>query len=155
LTLEQTRQVIDKLSVDLPAEQSVYAYSLPYIFYDQYSYIKAVAIQNVLLALATIFFTVTIIQDTISAIIVCVVVFIISFNLIGLVWLLNVIFGGFQIQINAISVVNLVTCLGLAVEFCVHMVIKFRMTVINRLYSRLGIENIEFNMPWQRWVHRF
>lgn len=73
----------------------MYAYSLPYIFYDQYSYIKAVAIQNVMLALAIIFLTVTVIQDAICALIVAITVFIISFNLIGLVWLLNIIIGGF------------------------------------------------------------
>lgn len=43
-----------------------------------------------------------------------------------MVWAFNGIFGGFTIQINAISVVNLVICLGLAVEFVVHVVIKFR-----------------------------
>jgi Niemann-Pick C1 protein len=85
------------LATNLKPGQSLYAYSLPYIFYDQYSYIKAVAIQNVLLALATIFLTVTIIQDAVCALIVVVVVFIISFNLIGLVWLLNVLIGGFAI----------------------------------------------------------
>lgn len=45
----------------------------------------------------------------------------------GTVWLCNVVFGGFAIEINAISVVNLVTCLGLAVEFVAHIVVKFRM----------------------------
>lgn len=50
---------------------------------------------NTLLGLATIFLLVTLIQDIIVAIIVCVGVFLISFNLVGVMWLLNVIFGGF------------------------------------------------------------
>lgn len=62
--------------------------------------------------------------------IVCITVFFITFNLIGLVWLTNYIFGGFVIEINAISVVNLVTCVGLAVEFCAHIVMKFMKLVI-------------------------
>ncbi|KAM3130411.1 hypothetical protein pb186bvf_017510 [Paramecium bursaria] len=132
LSLEQTRQVIDKKCKDLDTSKKVYAYSLHYVFYDQYSYIRSVAIGNVLLALATIFFTMTIVQDVVCAIIVTFLVFLIAFNLIGMVWLCNFLFGGFQIEINAISVVNLVTCIGLAVEFVAHIVIKFRTADGNR-----------------------
>ncbi|CAD8070438.1 unnamed protein product [Paramecium primaurelia] len=129
LSLEQTRQVIDKVvkEAKLKDNQKVYPYSMPYVFYDQYSYIRAVAITNVLLALATIFFTMTLVQDVVCAIIVVLFVFLIAFNLIGTIWLTNVIFGGFIIEINAVSVVNLVTCIGLAVEFVAHIVIKFRL----------------------------
>lgn len=41
-----------------------------------------------------------------------------------------------KIEINAISVVNLVTCLGLAVEFVAHIVIKFR-TSIGKRWERV------------------
>lgn len=75
----------------------VYAYSMPYVYYDQYSYIRAVAITNVLLALATIFFTMTIVQDVVCAILVVCFVFLIAFNLVGTIWLTNVIFGGFVV----------------------------------------------------------
>lgn len=90
------------------------------------------AITNVLLALATIFFTMTIVQDVVCAIIVVIFVFLIAFNLIGTVWFTNWLFGGFIIEINAISVVNLVTCLGLAVEFVAHIVVKFRTSTGNK-----------------------
>lgn len=76
----------------------VYAYSMPYVYYDQYSYIRAVAITNVLLALATIFFTMTIVQDVVCAILTVCFVFLIAFNLVGTIWLTNVIFGGFVVN---------------------------------------------------------
>lgn len=40
-------------------------------------------------------------------------------------WLLNESISGFVIEINAVSVVNLITCVGLGVEFCVHLVIAY------------------------------
>lgn len=54
-------------------------------------------------------------------------------SMIPLIWLSNVVFGGFgvtlfvipKIMINAISVVNLVTAIGFSVEFCVHILLKY------------------------------
>lgn len=47
------------------------------------------------------------------------------FNLMGTMWLLNQIFGGYPIEINAVFVVNLVTTLGFGVEFCNHIGMNF------------------------------
>ena len=47
-----------------------------------------------------------------------------------MMWLSNVILGGFAIQLNAVTVVNLVMSLGFSVEFCVHVCIAF-----NRFYG--------------------
>jgi len=46
--------------------------------------------------------------------------------MITFIWLSNIIFGGIAIRINAISVVNLITAIGFAVEFCVHMLLKYK-----------------------------
>lgn len=67
-----------------------------------------------------------------SALIVALNVFFITFNLIGIVWVLNSTISGFQIEINAVSVVNLITSVGLGVEFCVHLVISYMNTPGNR-----------------------
>ena len=43
----------------------------------------------------------------------------------GVMWMLNIILGGYPIEINAVFVVNLVTSLGFGVEFCNHIGMNF------------------------------
>ncbi len=45
--------------------------------------------------------------------------------MIGLSFLSNELFDGFPIQVNAVSVVNLIIAVGLSVEFCVHVMLCF------------------------------
>ena len=52
-------------------------------------------------------------------------VFLTMFDLMGLMWLLNELFGGYPIEVNAVFVVNLVTTLGFGVEFCNHVGMSF------------------------------
>jgi len=48
-------------------------------------------------------------------------VFLVFFELMGFMWLLNEVLGGYPVEHNAIFVVNLVTSLGFGVEFCNHI----------------------------------
>lgn len=69
---------------------------------------------------------IVVIKNVKTALLVTFCVLMITFDMIGLVWLLNELFSdGFQIEVNAISVVNLITSVGLAVEFCVHIAIAY------------------------------
>lgn len=43
----------------------------------------------------------------------------------GIMWMLNVMLGGYPIEMNAVFVVNLVTSLGFGVEFCNHIAMNF------------------------------
>ena len=43
----------------------------------------------------------------------------------GVMWMLNIVMGGYPIEINAVFVVNLVTSLGFCVEFCNHIGMNF------------------------------
>ena len=43
----------------------------------------------------------------------------------GICWMLNVVMGGYPIEMNAVLVVNLVTSLGFGVEFCNHIGMNF------------------------------
>lgn len=52
-------------------------------------------------------------------------VFLVFFELMGTCWMLNIIMGGYPIEINAVFVVNLVTSLGFGVEFCNHIGMNF------------------------------
>lgn len=50
---------------------------------------------NVLLAIATTFILIAFIQDSWTALISVISVFLVGFNLVGMVWACNKIFGGF------------------------------------------------------------
>ena len=52
-------------------------------------------------------------------------VFLVLFQLMGCMWLLNEFLGGYPMQMNAVFVVNLVTSLGFGVEFCNHIGMNF------------------------------
>lgn len=59
------------------------------------------------------------------ALIIGLCVFLVFFQLMGVMWMLNVICGGYPIEMNAVLVVNLVTSLGFGVEFCNHIGMNF------------------------------
>ena len=40
-------------------------------------------------------------------------------------WMLNIVIGGYPIEMNAVFVVNLITSLGFGVEFCNHIGMNF------------------------------
>ena len=52
-------------------------------------------------------------------------VFLVFFELMGFMYLLNEVMGGYPIEQNAVFVVNLVTSLGFGVEFCNHIGMNF------------------------------
>lgn len=52
-------------------------------------------------------------------------VFLVFFELMGCMWMLNEVVGGFPVEMNAVFVVNLVTSLGFGVEFCNHIGMNF------------------------------
>ena len=85
---------------------SAYPYSLFYVYYDQYAYIRSVAIENLLLALAVVFIAVTIIKNIQIALTICAVVLVTTLDLIGFVYITNLLFPdhGFIVEVNAISV---------------------------------------------------
>lgn len=51
--------------------------------------------------------------------------FLVFFELMGFMWLLNEVLGGYPIEQNAVFVVNLITSLGFGVEFCNHIAMNF------------------------------
>jgi Niemann-Pick C1 protein len=59
------------------------------------------------------------------AVIIGVCVFLVMFQLMGTMWMLNEVFGAYPIEMNAVFVVNLVTSLGFGVEFCNHIGMNF------------------------------
>ena len=118
--LRWAREYAANFTKQMGGENEVFAYSVFYVFYEQY---------------------LDIIQQSAFQLAICAgCVFVIIFLLIGLdviaslfvlanVLLILVTMGGvmyiWNITLNAVSLVNLVACLGISVEFCVHIVRKF------------------------------
>jgi len=100
-------------------DMNIIPYSVFYIFFEQYSYILDVAFLSLGLALLAVFIVtlLTLGNITLSLIIVAIVSFI-QVDLIGLMYL-------WGINVNALSVVNLVMAIGISVEFCVHIAHSF------------------------------
>lgn len=65
------------------------------------------------------------------------------FDLIGCMWMLNEILGGYPIEMNAVFVVNLVTSLGFGVEFCNHVGMNFmRQSGTNEMRARKALSEM-------------
>eukprot|EP01138_Halocafeteria_seosinensis_P004784 gb/GECG01004892.1/.p1 GENE.gb/GECG01004892.1/~~gb/GECG01004892.1/.p1 ORF type:complete len:1113 (+),score=109.87 gb/GECG01004892.1/:1-3339(+) len=110
---------------------TVFPYSLFYVYYEQYNYIRGIALQNFLLALGAVYVAITFLTKPYSALLVTVMVACASIDIMGLIYVWNPHSddasskGNFGVDINAVSVVNFVMAVGLCVEFCVHIVTSF------------------------------
>lgn len=94
---------------------NVIPYSVFYIFFEQYLYIERVAAMCIGLALAAVFVvTMILLGNVLASFMIVLLVFIIEVDLLGVMAIWN-------INLNAVSVVNLVMAIGISVEFCVHL----------------------------------
>lgn len=123
-----------QLSVDWSSSADAYtnqddlafAYSLFYVYYSQYDFIRGVCFQNFLLSCGAVFLAVELLTNFYCALLVTLFVGGTTWGMIGGVYLWNTLTTNkFVIEINAVSVVNMITCAGLGVEFCVHISTKF------------------------------
>lgn len=98
---------------------SVFPYSLHYVFFDQYAHIVAITQQILGLGLAAVLIvTALLLGSWRTGTIVTGVVAMTVVTIIGVMAL-------WGINLNAISLVNLVISLGIAVEFCAHIARAF------------------------------
>ncbi|KAL6714331.1 niemann-Pick type C-related protein 1 [Lecanora helva] len=99
---------------------SVFPYSKPYIFFDQYSTIIRLTGTLLGAALAIILvLTSLLLGSIITAAVVTLTVAMIVIDVIGTMALAHV-------SLNAISLVNLIICVGISVEFCAHIARAFQ-----------------------------
>jgi Niemann-Pick C1 protein len=97
----------------------VFPYSLFYVFFDQYAHVVGITVEVLLLALAAILAVTSILLGSWrTGATVTVVCSLAVLNVMG-------IMGFWHISLNAISLVNLVISLGIAVEFCSHIARAF------------------------------
>ncbi|CAO3615122.1 unnamed protein product [Cunninghamella echinulata] len=107
-------RIADQLSDDTIG-MKVYPYSVFYIFFEQYAHLIPMAMVLLGFAIITIFIITSALLGSIrSGAIVMTVVGMILTDVIGTMALWNISF-------NAVSLVNLVICVGISVEFCCHI----------------------------------
>ncbi|CAL9782679.1 unnamed protein product [Musa acuminata subsp. burmannicoides] len=116
-SMKAAQDFSSKLSDSLKME--IFPYSVFYIFFEQYLDIWRTALINISIGLGAVFIVCLILTSSIwiTAIILLVLTMIII-DMLGVMAILD-------IQLNAISVVNLVMSIGIAVEFCVHVMHAF------------------------------
>lgn len=129
--LDDTQQIVNyfiKKNKTLFEETGleIYPYSLFYVFFEQYSSIKGITIQNYILAMIFLFTLVSILFDLPTALLMVVLVLLISSNIWSIIWIFNYIYPEFIIEMNGVLLVNFIISIGIAVEFCIHSIIRFR-----------------------------
>ncbi|GMJ02776.1 Niemann-Pick disease type C1-1 [Hibiscus trionum] len=123
-SMRAARQFSSRVSDSLKME--IFPYSVFYMFFEQYLDIWKMALINLAIAIGAVFIVCLVITCSLwtSAIIMLVLAMILV-DLMGVMAILG-------IQLNAVSVVNLVMSVGIAVEFCVHITHAFSVSSGNR-----------------------
>ncbi|KAK9944387.1 hypothetical protein M0R45_009958 [Rubus argutus] len=112
-SLRAAREFSSRISDSL--KMDIFPYSVFYIFFEQYLDIWRIALINIAIALGAIFIVCLLITSSLwSSAIIMLVLAMIVVDLMGVMAILD-------IQLNAVSVVNLIMSIGIAVEFCVHI----------------------------------
>ncbi|XP_019244879.1 PREDICTED: Niemann-Pick C1 protein-like isoform X2 [Nicotiana attenuata] len=116
-SMRAARDFSSRLSDSLKME--IFPYAVFYMFFEQYLSIWRTALINLAIAIGAVFIVCLVITCSLwtSAIILLVLAMIVL-DLMGVMAIL-------KIQLNAVSVVNLVMSVGIAVEFCVHITHAF------------------------------
>ncbi|XP_074263841.1 uncharacterized protein LOC141586488 isoform X2 [Silene latifolia] len=123
-SLKAAREFTSRVSKSLQME--VFPYSVFYMFFEQYLDIWKTALINLAIAIGAVFIVCLVITWSIwSSLIILLVITMIVLDLLGVMAILG-------IQLNAVSVVNLVMSVGIAVEFCVHITHAFMVSAGSR-----------------------
>ncbi|KAK0629211.1 sterol-sensing domain of SREBP cleavage-activation-domain-containing protein [Bombardia bombarda] len=111
------RRIADEVSKDTGLE--VFPYSIFYVFFDQYSTIVSLTATLLGSAVGMIFIVSTLLLGSLlTAAVVSLTVIMVIVDIIGAMAVMGV-------SLNAVSLVNLIICVGIAVEFCAHIARAF------------------------------
>ncbi|CCK70009.1 sphingolipid transporter KNAG_0D02600 [Huiozyma naganishii CBS 8797] len=99
----------------------LFAYSPFYIFFVQYRTLLSLTVKLLTAALVLIFVAASTLLGSIRT--ACLLIVTVCMIIVDI----GALMVAFQISLNAVSLVNLVICVGLAVEFCIHIARAFTM----------------------------
>jgi len=115
--LKSARRIADNIQDQTGLE--TFAYSIFYVYFEQYLYLSSVAIEDTGLALMGIFcLCLVLIRNVWAAFQLILVLLMILCDLYGVMAL-------WKIDLNAVSLVNFVMAIGISVEFCIHITVAF------------------------------
>ncbi|KAH8318213.1 hypothetical protein KR074_002432, partial [Drosophila pseudoananassae] len=122
--LREVRRIageINTMFAENGVDAEIFAYCVFYIYYEQYLTIWEDAMFSLGMSLLAIFVVTLLVTglDITSTLIVLFMVICILLNMGGMMW-------AWSINLNAISLVNLVVCTGIGVEFVAHIVRSFK-----------------------------
>ncbi|XP_032685045.1 NPC intracellular cholesterol transporter 1 isoform X2 [Odontomachus brunneus] len=111
----------------------VFPYSVFYVFYEQYLTMWPDTLQSIGISLLAIFVVTFLLMglDIFSSLVVLITITMIVVNIGGLMY-------WWHITLNAVSLVNLVMAVGIAVEFCSHLVHSFSVSVQTTRVDRVA-----------------
>ncbi|XP_033357114.1 NPC intracellular cholesterol transporter 1 isoform X6 [Bombus vosnesenskii] len=111
----------------------VFPYSIFYVFYEQYLTMWPDTLYSIGISLIAIFVVTFLLMglDIFSSVIVVITIMMIVVNIGGLMY-------WWHITLNAVSLVNLVMAVGIAVEFCSHLVHSFSVSVKTTRVERVA-----------------
>ncbi|XP_062539405.1 NPC intracellular cholesterol transporter 1 homolog 1b [Armigeres subalbatus] len=109
--------MFDEKGIDV----EIFPYSVFYVYYEQYLTIWGDTLTSLGLSLAAVFVVTFLVTglDIVFSLIVLLMVFLILLNMGGFMW-------AWDITLNAVSLVNLVMCVGIGVEFISHTVRSYK-----------------------------
>ncbi|KAF9008709.1 multidrug efflux transporter AcrB transmembrane domain-containing protein [Cyathus striatus] len=110
-------RIADKISERLGVE--IFPYSIFYVFFDQYAHIIAVTQEVLGLGLASVLIVTALMLGSWRT--GTIVTGVVSLTVVSVMGVMSI----WSISLNAISLVNLVISLGIAVEFCAHIARAF------------------------------
>ncbi|CAF4566900.1 unnamed protein product [Rotaria sp. Silwood1] len=130
--MQQAYILTDNITRTLKAagyDVEVFPYSIFYVFYEQYLTIWHDALMNLSISAGAIFVATFILLglDIMSAFIITLTISMITCDMIAMMYIWN-------IEMNAISLVNLVMSVGISLEFCAHICRDF---ILSAKTSRL------------------
>ncbi|XP_073112906.1 uncharacterized protein [Elaeis guineensis] len=135
-SMRAARDFSSKISDSL--KMQIFPYSMFYIFFEQYLDIWKTALTDISIGLGAVFIVCLVITCSLwTSTIILIVLGMIVVDMMGVMAIL-------EIQLNAVSVVNLVMSIGIAVEFCVHITHAFsvsngdRQTRVKKALSTMG-----------------
>lgn len=126
----------------IPGEDQVFAFAFAFPSWAQYAYIPSEAVQNVGLTLLAVFLVIlVVVAHPLQAVLVTIVV---GMNLVDILGFMT----HWQVDLNGVSVVNLVLSIGLAVDYSSHIAHAFmhkqgdRNTRASLAVSEMGVSVI-------------